>query len=315
MDDHDLIEACQAGCEDAWQQLYQRHQPRLWCYFRTLARTNPDADFEELCQDTWETVVRWIGRFEIMLPGTAVFFPWLAVVARHRYIAMLRRKMRRVQVVYDPPELDDPINVEQTAIGRVFARYLLQQLPDPLNRHVLELRMWHDLAWSEVGAVLGLPTVTVKHRYEDAIWQLRGVLSGIVPRALDASPAKSLSPERRTEARLRYMRGELGVHALAQAYGVAPGTMESYVRGAKRITCARCQQVAAPSGVSSRVCAPCHAEMESRDERWCVVGAHAAPLALFRAKGGPCRDCNNRIRRDRQYQQRRDKGLICRKVR
>jgi RNA polymerase sigma-70 factor, ECF subfamily len=137
MDDRALIHACQQGDETAWQLLYARHQPRLWGYFRTLTQNDPAADFEELCQETWLQVVRSLPAYEARLDGDAAFFPWLAVLARHRLLAEHRRNAARVQTVFGLPDPNEQIDVSNTAVSRVFARALLQQLPDPLDQKSL----------------------------------------------------------------------------------------------------------------------------------------------------------------------------------
>lgn len=306
MDDRDLIGACQQGCEDAWAELYARHQPRLWGYFRTLTQNDPAADFAELCQETWSQVVRSLPSYDARLEGDAAFFPWLAVLARHRLLAELRRRASRVQVVFGLPDPSEQIDVANTAISRVFARALVEQLPDPLDRQIVELRVWHDLYFEEIAQALGIGYRAVKNHWYDALEQLRGILHAVATPT--PPPAKSLSPELKEEARRRYLSGEMNVRTLATVYGVAFQTMQGYVHGLKVITCARCGEQAAPARVNSPLCTTCQQAIEVAELRWCPRCVQGQPKALFKAHSGMCKPCQvvyDRGRREERQARRK----------
>ena len=66
-----------------------------------------------------------------------------------------------------------------SAVGRVDARedvrWALAQLSDPL-RDVVELGVFQDLPYAEVGEILGIPVGTVKSRMSNALKKLKEVL-------------------------------------------------------------------------------------------------------------------------------------------
>jgi RNA polymerase sigma factor (sigma-70 family) len=284
MDDESLIRAAQQGCEDAWRQLYQRYQPRI----HGLARALGTDEADEVCGATWYSLVRYLDRYECR--DNAPFWPWLAVVVKRIMIRMAQRS--RLQVVYDVPMIERE-NIEQTALGRVFAMQLLARLPEPTDRLILEWRVWHDLTFVEIGQRLGIHKTLARDYYNRALADLRDILNGIAPPDSHIHHARGLSAELQAECVRRYTSGELSVKALAQLYGVSPITMNSYVRNTKTITCARCgAEGVRPGAVNRRTCGPCLAALNAAGQRWCSEGAHAVADSV---KRGPCSTCQRQI--------------------
>lgn len=296
MDDDTLIRAAQQGCADAWQQLYHRYQPRI----HGLARAVGTEDAEDVCQDTWLSLTRYLGQFEPR--DGAPFWPWLAVVVKRN---MIRRAQRdRIQVVYDAPiaACDD---VDQTAIGRVFAVQLIAQLPDARDRDVLTLRVWHDLTFVEIAQRLGIDKTSAREYYERSLRDLRAILEGIAPPDRHIHHAPGLSASAQAECIRRYTSGELSVTALASLYGVSPITMSKYIRGTKTITCARCGAAGVrPGAANRRTCGPCLQSLNAIGERWCAEGQHAVADGRMR---GPCAACSRSL-----YEQRKAAGYYAR---
>lgn len=292
MDDHMLIRAAQQGCPDAWAALFQRYQPRI----HGLARTLGTDAAEDVCQETWVNLVKYLYRYEVR--DDTPFWPWLAVIVRH--IVARQARHNRIQVVYDVTMIDRESATEETAIGRVFARQLVGMLPDSRDREIVTLRHWHDLTFLEIGARVGIEKSTARDYYFRAINELRDVLRGLAPPKSHQHRVASLSPALQEEARRRYASGEMGVKNLAAVYGVSAVTMGQYVRGLKTITCARCGATdVRPARPNSFTCQPCFDALEAASERWCSRGCHAVPAGPPSASG-PCAACLKRA-----YQARR----------
>jgi RNA polymerase sigma factor (sigma-70 family) len=293
MNDATLIHAAQQGCPDAWEQLFLRYQPRI----HGLARAIGTDDADGVCGATWCHLVRYLDRYECRDDGVP-FWAWLAVVVKRIMIRMAQRS--RLQVVYDVPMVERE-NLEQTALGRVFAMQLLARLPEPIDRQVLEWRVWHDLTFVEIGQRLGIHKTLARDYYNRALADLRAILNDIAPPEKHIHHAPSLSKERQAECIRRYTSGELTVKQLAALYGVSPITMNSYVRNTKTITCARCGAAdVRPGAPNRRTCGPCLAELDAAGERWCAEGQHAVVDGRSR---GPCSACAKII-----YQRRKATG-------
>jgi len=295
MDDDAIIAAAKAGDEDAWQLLYQRYQPRMHGFVRSLGIENAD----DICQDAWINLVRFLPRFEQR--NGAPFWTWLAILVKRIAWKSIQRE-RYVQIVYDEMAVahDDS---EQTALGRVFAMQLLARLPDARDREVLTLRVWHDLTFAEIGRRLQIEKVAARDYYNRALCDLRDILQGLAPPSSHIHHAPGLSAELQAECIRRYTSGELSVKALAQLYGVSPITMNAYVRNTKRIQCARCGAAdVRPARANSPICAPCLSSLNAADQRWCSKGAHAVGAGAWRVCG-VCAPCSRLV-----YQQRKSTG-------
>ena len=293
--DESLIRAAQQGCPDAWQRLFERYQPRMHGFVRAMGAENAD----DICQEAWVNLVRYLDRFESR--DGAPFWTWLAVIVKRIVWRSIQRE-RYIQIVYDVP-LVEREDLEQTALGRVFAMQLLSRLPDARDRAVLELRVWHDLTFAEIGQRLGIEKNAARDYYERALLDLRTILNGIAPPETHIHHAPGLSAAQQAECVRRYSGGELSVKALADLYGVSPITMQGYVSNTKLIECARCGATAVrPARANSPTCASCLADLDAAHERWCAKGTHAVPIAEWR-KGGACAACMRDI-----YQQRKATG-------
>lgn len=292
MDDRDLIRAAQRGDEQAWAEVYARYHKRVERLLRSLSGNTSDDDVYDLCQQVWMSAVIYLPRYEVRYDDDAVLMPWLAKVARHLYANFTQRAWAR-QVVHNYPldRLDNTF--EQTALGRVFAMQLIERLPDPLDRNILELRVWHDRTFGDIAAYVGLREVAVRNRYYAALNTLRDTLGELAPPARKRTIAIGLSPERQAEARRRYVAGEMSVVDLASAYGVAVGTMKDYVRGSKRIACMRCATPGVPPArTNSPICGACHEALDAAEQFWCRSGKHDVDAA-FRRYAHMCKPCAN----------------------
>jgi RNA polymerase sigma factor (sigma-70 family) len=116
-----LMRAAQAGDAQAYRQLLSLAAPLLMRWFR---RKLPPADLDDLVQDTLLAVHQRRASWDPARP----FLPWLAAIARYRWIDRLRRASLRTH-----DELfDDDIAVESgesALIGRLGCDRLLAMLP------------------------------------------------------------------------------------------------------------------------------------------------------------------------------------------
>jgi RNA polymerase sigma factor (sigma-70 family) len=88
--DRELVEACQAGDQTAFAELYSRYHRRLLRFCLRRLHTNDDA--EEAVQEAFTRAWRALPRFG----GERRFYPWLTVIAGNVCTDMLRRRSRLV---------------------------------------------------------------------------------------------------------------------------------------------------------------------------------------------------------------------------
>jgi RNA polymerase sigma-70 factor (ECF subfamily) len=156
--------------------LYARHQPDLLAYF---LRRLPREDAVEATADVFVTMWRRIGD----VPDGDAARPWLFGVARN-VLSNQRRGLRRRQRLIGrfgsmarsaPPPEPEVVVVRSLEDGAVLAA--LGRLR-PIDREVLTLRLWEELSFEDVSAVLGCSPHAAEQRYARALQRFRSVWYG-----------------------------------------------------------------------------------------------------------------------------------------
>jgi RNA polymerase sigma-70 factor (ECF subfamily) len=162
-----LVCRCQAGDEQAFEELVSTYGPRLRYYL--LKQLGHLEAIDDLLQEVWLDVYRGVVR--LRQPGS--FRAWLYRIARDRAFRALRQTRVASQLA-DESELaerdvvDDGFSAEDAE--RVHAA--LDLLP-PLHREVLVLRFIDDLSYDEIARITGSQPGTVKSRIHNAKRRLR----------------------------------------------------------------------------------------------------------------------------------------------
>lgn len=183
MTEEELISRAQAGDEDAFAQLMDAHQRKV--YGLILRITNSPEDALELSQETFFNAWRGLPNFH----GESRFSTWLFRLATNVSIDFLRRENRRRSIVagslsdgdfeggdWDIPDTRFTPQGEaergelQEAVRRGLAR-----LSDE-HRTVLVLRDLNGLSYREISEILHIEEGTVKSRIARARLALKKVL-------------------------------------------------------------------------------------------------------------------------------------------
>ena len=128
------------------------------------------SEGEDLVQETYLRL--WKYRREYV--PTAKLSTFLFLMARQVRIDALRRQARRVNQEENWGR-DRPTSEEPRQFGvREDVRWALAKLSEPL-RDVIELAVFQDLPYAEVGEILGIPVGTVKSRMHNALKELREI--------------------------------------------------------------------------------------------------------------------------------------------
>jgi RNA polymerase sigma-70 factor, ECF subfamily len=148
-----VLAAAARGDELSFGILWRDLQPGLLRYLNALA---PGAG-EDLASETWERVVRRLGRFA---GDEHAFRAWVFTVARHRAVDRWRRSVRRrdqlvpTDALVDLPAPDDPAGTAVDAVSSRSAVALIATLPRDQAEVVL-LRVVAGLEVAEVAAITG----------------------------------------------------------------------------------------------------------------------------------------------------------------
>jgi len=126
---------------------------------------------EDLVQETYLRLWKYRETYR----PTAKLSTFLFILARQVRIDALRRETRRANRE-EGWGAEQPTVVEPTGLGaREDVRWALAQLSDA-HRDVIELGVFQDLPYAEIGEILGIPVGTVKSRMSNALKKLKEVM-------------------------------------------------------------------------------------------------------------------------------------------
>ncbi|HEU5420481.1 MAG TPA: RNA polymerase sigma factor [Streptosporangiaceae bacterium] len=149
-----LVAQAQAGDPEAFRALFRDTQPRLLRYLSALA----GEDAEDVASETWLQVARDLHDFTGDYDG---FRGWVATIARHRALDLIRQRKRRPQLSELPVEdlvalaaSDDTAGTAIDAVTTGAAVALIATLPPDQAEAVL-LRVVVGLDAQTAAQVLG----------------------------------------------------------------------------------------------------------------------------------------------------------------
>ena len=152
-----LVLRCQAGDEDAFEELVARYHPRLRYYLRRILLRADHAD--DVLQEVWLAVFRALPR----LADPGALAAWLYRIARDKASVQWRgrppERLLDVSDLAEEPSQDSEFRQEDAQ--EIHAS--LDQLP-PEQREVLVLRFLEDMTYQQIAKVTGCPIGTVRSR-------------------------------------------------------------------------------------------------------------------------------------------------------
>ncbi len=180
MTQEELVRRAQAGDQDAFAQLVEENQNRVYSLALRMVK-NPD-DAADLAQESFLSAWKGLERFQ----GEAAFSTWLYRLTSNACLDFLRREKRRKNagtVLYlDSDEengtldLPDPTTDPHRLLEQQEVRDGIEAGMAALSeehRRVLALREISGLSYAEIGDLLGLEEGTVKSRISRARLALR----------------------------------------------------------------------------------------------------------------------------------------------
>jgi RNA polymerase sigma-70 factor, ECF subfamily len=151
-----LVIRCQEGDIEAFEQLVEVWQERLWRHAWRLTG-DEDAAWDAL-QEAWIGISRGLRR----LAEPAAFPGWAYQIVSHKCRDWLRRQRRQRQIdelnSTEVRELCEPTQEQYESLNEALA-----QLSGP-DRAILSLRYEDSFGMAEIAAILGTSEGTVKSR-------------------------------------------------------------------------------------------------------------------------------------------------------
>ena len=192
--DTELLARCREGKHDAWDVLFDKYYPVTARFVFQLSGDFSHEDTEEICQETFLSVVRNLDSFK----GKSAFQTWLLRIAANK--AMDYREKTRaakrggnaIHLSLDGAADDDssPIEVPTRAAGPDVVLQtaeicqLVRQSLDELGgacREIIELRYYGDLSYAEIASELRLNAKTVSSRLSKCLDRLQRIAEQNLP--------------------------------------------------------------------------------------------------------------------------------------
>lgn len=182
--DQSLIDSCLAGRRDAFGQLVERYQNRLFHSLLHLLGSTEDA--QDAAQDAFVQAFEKLGSFR----GQSQFYSWLFRIAFNTAVSN-KRKTRRMTVSLEArkeasgaePTDGNPSTEPSYALDVSDRQRLIQQALAELSdefRTALVLKEMDGMSYEEIAGVVEVPVGTVRSRIHRARLELRDKLSTLL---------------------------------------------------------------------------------------------------------------------------------------
>lgn len=185
LSDHALAISAAGGDMGAFEQLYARHNRRV--YSLCLRMTGNVAEAEDLAQEAFIQLFRKIGSFR----GESAFTTWLHRLTVNQVLMHFRKRSVKLERTTD--EGDTPVQIvrgtenpnKMPVLDRISLDSALKQLP-PGYRSVFVLHDIEGHEHEEIAKILGVAVGTSKSQLHKARMKLRRLLKKQTPEPVPA---------------------------------------------------------------------------------------------------------------------------------
>jgi RNA polymerase sigma-70 factor (ECF subfamily) len=176
LSDYALAQQAAAGDMNAFEQLFRRHNRRV--YSLCLRMTNSPTEAEDLAQEVFIQLFRKIGSFR----GESAFTTWLHRLTVNHVLMHFRKKSVKLEQTTE--EGETPVQIvagtanpnAMPVVDRLALEKAIGQLP-PGYRTVFVLHDVEGHEHEEIARMLGCSVGTSKSQLHKARMKLRGLLT------------------------------------------------------------------------------------------------------------------------------------------
>lgn len=188
-----LVARCRRGEPEAWDELFDRHYAATGRFIFQLSSDLTREDAEEICQETFLSVIHFIESFR----GNSQLQTWIFRIAANKArdyrerqnaakrgggqsVLSLHAENPETGQVVDPPDgVPGPDKVLLEAERAKQVGRALEKLGGPC-REIIELRYFGDLSYEEISAGLNLNPKTVSSRLSKCLARLGQIMKEIL---------------------------------------------------------------------------------------------------------------------------------------
>lgn len=181
-----LIEKCMNGQKDAFAEIVERYQHRI--YFMSLTRMRDRFEAEDLAQETFIQAYRKLASYD---PQRS-FRNWLFTICTNLGKNRLRSRARRREVHNPNPEIK-PALTQSPEHCRIDLMAALHKIPEKL-RVPLFLKHVEGFSYNEISAVMKIGTSAAKMRVKRGRDQLVKHLSEQKATTWEKKPSGTFEP-------------------------------------------------------------------------------------------------------------------------
>ena len=170
--DEELVARADKGERRAFDELVRRHQERL--YYLCLRYVKSQADAQDVVQRSFVKAYKSLSSFR----GDSKFKTWLYRIAINLSLNHIRDRGReRPEEIDDAALSESAVGLKRIELSEDAARLrdAIEELPN-MQRQVLQLRIYDDLTFKEVGALAGCSENSAKVNFHYAVKKLRSLL-------------------------------------------------------------------------------------------------------------------------------------------
>lgn len=182
LSDSELIEVVLRQNREAYQELFDRYNRKLFVYILHLVGNREEA--EDILQNVFTKTYNNIKKFD----QTRKFSSWIYRIAHNEAVNYLKRKNKRYTVSWEDVTMSkDKLDIASTEMP-IEEKWLheevtkeihdsLDKLP-PKYKEILTMRYYQEYSYEKIGKILGKPVNTVGTLINRAKKKLFEVVSG-----------------------------------------------------------------------------------------------------------------------------------------
>ncbi len=167
------VERARAGDRSAFDSLVRKYEPALRALALRYVRSEHDA--QDVVQLAFVRAFERIASFR----GDSHFKTWLYRITVNLALDHARGGKRETVPIEDDVAFTNSLGTERLVAAEIWRKVgaRLAELP-PRQRLVVELRVYHDLSFEEIAALVGSSEDAAKMNYHHGMKRLRGFFPG-----------------------------------------------------------------------------------------------------------------------------------------